>query len=110
MQRRALGTQPHKIPGNEHFDTPDTLALQASLLLVVSVFYMVYLRLVVPYSRLVEMSIEYWVALLDTIVFSLALVSGQSWLAMRRRPFFCVCGGGGVGRWGGMHVAWVPPD
>ena len=48
-------------------------AAQAGSCLGLSVLYLVYLRFAVPYSRRDEMALEYWVALLDIIIFSLLL-------------------------------------
>lgn len=44
-----------------------------------SVAHVAYLRLVVPFSRLGEMVLEMWAALLDVAVFSLAVVSSMEW-------------------------------
>ena len=44
------------------------------MLLLVSVMYIVYLRIVVPYSRRDEMALEYFVALLDIALFAMLLV------------------------------------
>ena len=49
--------------------------MQAGLLLALSVLYLVYLRVVVPYSRPEEMALEYWAAGLDVGVFALFMVS-----------------------------------
>ena len=48
--------------------------VQAAVLLLVSVIYIVYLRIVVPYSRRDEMALEYFVALLDIVLFAMLLV------------------------------------
>lgn len=47
--------------------------LQCSLLLFLAVAYLVYLRCVVPYSRRDEMALEYFVALLDILIYSILL-------------------------------------
>lgn len=46
---------------------------QTGSCLGVAVFYMVYLRFAVPYSRRDEMALEYWVALLDITIFGVLL-------------------------------------
>lgn len=48
-------------------------AAQAGSCLGLSVLYLIYLRFAVPYSRRDEMALEYWVALLDIIIFALLL-------------------------------------
>ena len=49
-------------------------AAQAGTCLGLAVLYLAYLRLTVPYSRRDEMALEYWVALLDIVIFALLLV------------------------------------
>ena len=49
-------------------------AAQAGTLLGLSILYLLYLRLVVPYSRRDEMGLEYFNAVLDIVLFILVLV------------------------------------
>lgn len=47
---------------------------QAGVCLGIAVLYLIYLRFTVPYSRRDEMALEYWISLLDIILFALILV------------------------------------
>jgi len=49
-------------------------AAQTGTCLGIAVAYLIYLRFTVPYSRRDEMALEYWIALLDIILFTLLLV------------------------------------
>lgn len=48
--------------------------IQAAVALGVSIAYFGYLRFAVPYSRRDEMALEYWVAFIDVIFFTLVMV------------------------------------
>ena len=67
-------------------------AAQAGSCLGVAVAYLAYLRLVVPYSRRDEMALEYWIALLDVVIFGVlvGLVVGVGTSDFNSMDTFCI--------------------
>jgi hypothetical protein len=47
--------------------------VQCGMLILLSTIYMIYLRMIVPYSRRDEMALEYFVCLLDMVIYCIAL-------------------------------------